>query len=580
MSRTNEGMTTWLESLAMNSLKAMPNDTSRRLSFGDTVDEDHDDDENSGQDAEDGGVARWACHTQAGTQRRAQLEAGQNGRGNAQEGGAAARRVRGGGNRARACKEVGRGVHGREVQVWTWIGMGVWRRGRECGRLRRWRRTPQSETGVPKRVRVAAQVDAGRNGVASATLARTTRGGVGAGGGCTERAWQRTERGHGNGVDRGWDGRGERIQHPGGDGTGMAWRGRVVAEVTWQVRRGPKYLSSPAVKWKGTLEEQCLCRGEEAQLPLGRREGIELAVYVEGMHGVVGVEDRTQEGGDIRLLPHFCGGFVTYRSPCKSTTYVTTPPDILTSMWEKALKEHKFGDVLESPVWEGSTGMGGQRRRGTGVRGAVRGQSGSRRAGTDKERRGRDSQRVVAVATHPKNWILKSGITIDQKNESLLRHRLLPTASLRSFKPENRAAGEAVFPAWNQPAPAASLLPASPRAPAPALLATIFCQLPAASLEEAAPRCCRESVAFPAPRPRDRELPHERLARQDEAAARLAVLMSLPPSPTLSQEAHDEALAVFLALRTSPPPSVTTADIRRVSLVSWVHRLEASTTVV
>ncbi|KAJ7790120.1 hypothetical protein B0H14DRAFT_3502017 [Mycena olivaceomarginata] len=98
--------------------------------------------------------------------------------------------------------------------------------------------------------------------------------------------------------------------------------------------------------------------------------------------------------------------------------------------------------------------------------------------------------------------------------------------------------------------------------------------------QEAAPRCCRESVAFPVPRPRDRELPHERLTRQEEAAARLAALTSLPPSPTLSQEAHDEALAVFLALGTSPPPSVTTADTRRVSLVSWVHRLEVSTTVV
>jgi hypothetical protein len=31
MSRTNEGMTTWLESLAMNSLKPMPNDVSAGL---------------------------------------------------------------------------------------------------------------------------------------------------------------------------------------------------------------------------------------------------------------------------------------------------------------------------------------------------------------------------------------------------------------------------------------------------------------------------------------------------------------------------------------------------------------------
>ncbi|KAJ7208222.1 hypothetical protein GGX14DRAFT_395883 [Mycena pura] len=111
------------------------------------------------------------------------------------------------------------------------------------------------------------------------------------------------------------------------------------------------------------------------------------------------------------------------------------------------------------------------------------------------------------------------------------------------------------------------------------------CALPptlatAARLESAAPRRRRESIAFPAPRLRERELPHERIARQQEAAARLAALTPLPPSPTLSQEARDEALAVSLALGTSPPPSVTTADTRRVSLVSWVHHLEASTTVV
>jgi hypothetical protein len=125
------------------------------------------------------------------------------------------------------------------------------------------------------------------------------------------------------------------------------------------------------------------------------------------------------------------------------------------------------------------------------------------------------------------------------------------------------------FLARNQPAPTASLLPASadlvldPRAPAPTPLATISHQLPAAGLKEAVPHCRHESIAFPAPRPCDRELPHERLARQEESAARLAALTSLPPSPTLLQEARDEALAVFLALGTSLPPSVTTADTRR-----------------
>ncbi|KAJ7789658.1 hypothetical protein B0H14DRAFT_2627015 [Mycena olivaceomarginata] len=116
--------------------------------------------------------------------------------------------------------------------------------------------------------------------------------------------------------------------------------------------------------------------------------------------------------------------------------------------------------------------------------------------------------------------------------------------------------------------------------PRPPTLATTARQLPAACLEPAAPRRHRESIAFPVPRPRERELPHECLARQQEAVARLAALTLLPPSPTLLQEARDKALAVSLALGTSPPPSVTTADTRRVSLVSWVHRLEASTTVV
>ncbi|KAJ7309490.1 hypothetical protein DFH08DRAFT_974736 [Mycena albidolilacea] len=47
--------------------------------------------------------------------------------------------------------------------------------------------------------------------------------------------------------------------------------------------------------------------------------------------------------------------------------------------------------------------------------------------------------------------------------------------------------------------------------------------------------------------------------------------MSLPPSPTLLQEARDEAFAVCLALGTSLPLSATKADTRHVSLVSWQH---------
>jgi hypothetical protein len=40
----------------------------------------------------------------------------------------------------------------------------------------------------------------------------------------------------------------------------------------------------------------------------------------------------------------------------------------------------------------------------------------------------------------------------------------------------------------------------------------------------------------------------------------------------LSQEARNEVPAVSLALGTSPPPLMTTADTRRVSLLSWVRR--------
>ncbi|KAJ7803104.1 hypothetical protein B0H14DRAFT_3487746 [Mycena olivaceomarginata] len=65
--------------------------------------------------------------------------------------------------------------------------------------------------------------------------------------------------------------------------------------------------------------------------------------------------------------------------------------------------------------------------------------------------------------------------------------------------------------------------------------------------------------------------PHEHLARQQEATMCLAALKPLAPSPMLSQEAHDKAPAVSLALGTSPLLSVTTADTHRVSLVSWVR---------
>ncbi|KAJ7710091.1 hypothetical protein B0H14DRAFT_3172381 [Mycena olivaceomarginata] len=247
MSRANEGMAAWLESPAMNSPKAiprwfrlsMPNDTSRRLSFGDTVDEDHDDVENSGQDAEDGSVARWACHTQAGAQRRAQLEAGKNGRGNAQEGGTAARRVRGGG-------ESGAGVHGGRAGSTRARGAGVdvdWDGRVEMGTRMRsmcgWRkngtgaaaplptakdttvRWAQSETGGPKRwmrdgTAWPAPHSCGRRGVERAQVVAAQNG---HGSAQEEAAVAESTRG-GTGVGRGYS-----IE--GGDGTGIAGRGRA-----------------------------------------------------------------------------------------------------------------------------------------------------------------------------------------------------------------------------------------------------------------------------------------------------------------------------------------------------------------
>ncbi|KAJ7890901.1 hypothetical protein B0H14DRAFT_2689043 [Mycena olivaceomarginata] len=95
-------------------------------------------------------------------------------------------------------------------------------------------------------------------------------------------------------------------------------------------------------------------------------------------------------------------------------------------------------------------------------------------------------------------------------------------------------------------------------------------QLLVTGLEEAA-------AAVPAPRRRLNELHHQRLAQEQEAAARLAALTPLPPSPTLSQEARDQAFAVSVALGSSPPPLIMSQPTRRVTLVSWAHSTEAST---
>ncbi|KAJ7862675.1 hypothetical protein B0H14DRAFT_2575329 [Mycena olivaceomarginata] len=152
------------------------------------------------------------------------LEAGQNGGGNTQEGSAAVRRVRGGG-------ESGTGVHGGRAGSTRARGAGVdvdWDGDEGGGGTERvWQRYCQR-----RRIRVCGGH-------------RTTQARAGAGGGCTERAWQHIGGGCRSGVDVGWDRRRERIQHRGGDGTGTAWRGRACsgrcgggAVIMRQVRRG------------------------------------------------------------------------------------------------------------------------------------------------------------------------------------------------------------------------------------------------------------------------------------------------------------------------------------------------------
>ncbi|KAJ7792809.1 hypothetical protein B0H14DRAFT_3498824 [Mycena olivaceomarginata] len=71
---------------------------------------------------------------------------------------------------------------------------------------------------------------------------------------------------------------------------------------------------------------------------------------------------------------------------------------------------------------------------------------------------------------------------------------------------------------------------------------------PALSTTHHGTRSLTLAAAFPAPRRCQRELPHQRLARQQETAVRLATLAPLPPLPTLSQEVRDKALTVRLAL--------------------------------
>jgi hypothetical protein len=86
-------------------------------------------------------------------------------------------------------------------------------------------------------------------------------------------------------------------------------------------------------------------------------------------------------------------------------------------------------------------------------------------------------------------------------------------------------------------------------------------QLLVAGLEEAA-------AALPAPCRHVSELHHQRLAQEQEAAARLAALTPFPPSLTLSQEARDQVFAVSIALGTSLPLLVMSQPTRRVTLIT------------
>jgi hypothetical protein len=121
----------------------------------------------------------------------------------------------------RCSGEVGAGRDGRMHKGCRWLGRvraapESWREGTAA----RWM---QSGTGVPTRGREAAQEDTGQDGGASAqrigALAWTTRGGAGAGGECTGRAWERTGGGRGARRMRGED------TVARGNGTGRAWRG-------------------------------------------------------------------------------------------------------------------------------------------------------------------------------------------------------------------------------------------------------------------------------------------------------------------------------------------------------------------
>ncbi|KAJ7836783.1 hypothetical protein B0H14DRAFT_2589521 [Mycena olivaceomarginata] len=130
-------------------------------------------------------------------------------------------------------------------------------------------RWAQSETGSPKRVRGAAQVDAGQNGVASATLGRSgvERVQVVV---ATERVWQRTGGGRGSGVDAGWDGRGERIQHRGGNRNGHGLEGASYGGATPAWDECAWCRERAVVEWAGGCKRGAQ---REGQPESGRRTG-------------------------------------------------------------------------------------------------------------------------------------------------------------------------------------------------------------------------------------------------------------------------------------------------------------------
>ncbi|KAJ7328473.1 hypothetical protein DFH08DRAFT_815969 [Mycena albidolilacea] len=96
-------------------------------------------------------------------------------------------------------------------------------------------------------------------------------------------------------------------------------------------------------------------------------------------------------------------------------------------------------------------------------------------------------------------------------------------------------------------------------------------QILVAGLKEAA-------TALPASHRHMSEFHHQCLTQEQEAAVCLAALTLLPSLPTPSQEACNWVFAISIALGTSPPLLIMSQPTRCVTLISWTHSTEVSTT--